>query len=109
MRIIPVTIIAVLVFTSLPIYGFMDLIGALFEPVLGAIGHPGESLTALVAQILRSYAGYAGVASLMNTGVLVVKTALTTLLVGSMMVITLIYLRYTLPPIFPFSENSGKK
>jgi len=37
------------------------------------------------------------VASLMNTGILVVKTALMTLLVGSMMVITLIYLRYTLP------------
>lgn len=97
LRIIPVTIIAVLVFTILTIYGFMDLIGALFEPVLGAIGLPGESSTALVAQILRSYAGYAVVASLMNTGVLVVKTALMTLLVGSMMVITLIYLRYTLP------------
>jgi hypothetical protein len=97
MRIIPVTIIAVLVFTILTIYGFMDLIGALFEPVLGAIGLPGESSTALVAQILRSYAGYAVVASLMNTGILVVKTALMTLLIGSMMVITLIYLRYTLP------------
>jgi hypothetical protein len=96
-RIIPVTIIAVLVFTILTIYGFMDLIGTLFEPVLGVIGLPGESSTALVAQILRSYAGYAVVASLMSTGVLVVKTALMTLLVGSMMVITLIYLRYTLP------------
>ena len=37
------------------------------------------------------------VASLVNTGVFLVKTALMTLLVGSMMVITLIYLRYTLP------------
>jgi len=96
-RIIPVTVIAVLAFTVLTIYGVMDLIGALFAPLLGAIGLPGESSTALVAQILRSYAGYAVVASLMATGVLVVKDALITLLIGSMMVITLIYLRYTLP------------
>lgn len=97
MRIIPVTIITVLVFTVLTMYGVMDLIGILFAPFLGAVGLPGESSTALVAQILRSYAGYAVVASLMTTGVLVVKTALMTLLIGSMMVITLIYLRYTLP------------
>jgi hypothetical protein len=96
-RIIPVTVIAVLVFTALTLYGVMDLIGALFQPVLGAIGLPGESSTALVAQILRSYAGYAVVASLVATGTLVVKTALVTLLIGSMMVITLIYLRYTFP------------
>ena len=97
LRIIPVTIIAVLIFTVLTVYGVMELIGILFEPILGAIGLPGESSTALVAQLLRSYAGYAVVASLMNTGILVVKTALMTLLIGSMMVITLIYLRYTFP------------
>ena len=96
-RIIPVTVIAVLAFTVLTIYGVMDLIGALFQPVLGAIGLPGESSTALVAQILRSYAGYAVVTSLVATGILVVKTAIVTLLIGSMMVITLIYLRYTFP------------
>jgi len=96
-RIIPVTVIAVLVFTILTVYGVMDVIGAVFTPVLGAIGLPGESSTALVAQILRSYAGYAVVASLMTTGILVLKDALVTLLIGSMMVITLIYLRYTFP------------
>lgn len=96
-RIIPVTVIAVLAFTILTIYGVMDIIGALFAPLLGAIGLPGESSTALVAQILRSYAGYAIVASLMTTGILVLKDALVTLLIGSMMVITLIYVRYTFP------------
>jgi hypothetical protein len=109
MRIIPVTIITVLVFSILTIYGVMDLIGVIFEPVLGAIGLPGESSTALVAQILRSYAGYAVVASLMNTGVLVLKTALMTLLIGSMMVITLIYLRYTLPLNFSLFGKFGLK
>ncbi len=96
-RIIPVTVIAVLVITALTLYGIMDLIGAFFQPLLGAIGLPGESSTALVAQILRSYAGYAVVTSLVATGTLVLKTALVTLLIGSMMVITLIYLRYTFP------------
>ncbi len=96
-RILPVTVIAVLIFTALTLYGVMDLIGALFQPVLGAVGLPGESSTALVAQMLRSYAGYAVVASLVATGTLVLKTALVTLLIGSMMVITLIYIRYTFP------------
>lgn len=96
-RIIPITVIAVLVFAVLSVYGIMDLIGALFTPVLGAIGLPGESSTALVAQVLRSYAGYAVVASLMTTGILGLKDALVTLLIGSMMVITLIYVRYTFP------------
>lgn len=96
-RIIPVTVITVLVFTALTLYGVIDLIGAVFQPLLGAVGLPGESSTALVAQLLRSYAGYAVVASLVATGTLVLKTALITLLIGSMMVITMIYLRYTFP------------
>ncbi|HOU81441.1 MAG TPA: nucleoside recognition protein, partial [Methanoregulaceae archaeon] len=40
-RIIPVTVVAILIFTILTVYGVMDLIGIFFEPILGAIGLPG--------------------------------------------------------------------
>ena len=46
-RIIPVTVVAILIFTILTVYGVMDLIGIFFEPILGAIGLPGESSTSL--------------------------------------------------------------
>ena len=96
-RILPVTIAAVLVFAFLLSVGLLDIIGALFEPILGAIGLPGESSTALMAQIMRSFAGYAVVAGLITTGILNLEQALVTLIIGSMLVITLIYIRYSFP------------
>ncbi len=96
-RIIPVTIAAVVIFSFLLSIGLLELIGAIFNPVLNAIGLPGESSAALMAQLLRSYAGYAVVAGLLTTGILTLKQALMTLILGSMLVITLIYVRYSLP------------
>ncbi len=96
-RIIPVTIAAVVIFSFLLSIGLLELIGAIFNPVLNAVGLPGESSAALMAQLLRSYAGYAVVAGLLTTGILTLKQALMTLILGSMLVITLIYIRYSLP------------
>jgi hypothetical protein len=96
-RILPVTIAAVLIFAFLLSFGLLEIIGALFAPVLGAIGLPGESSTALMAQIMRSFAGYAVVAGLITTGILTLEQALVTLVLGSMLVITLIYIRYSFP------------
>lgn len=96
-RIVPVTVIAILLFSFLAGIGAVEALRYLFDPLLGLIGLPGESSAALVAQFIRSYAGYAIVASLMGAGILSLKQALLTLIVGSMLVITLIYLRYTLP------------
>lgn len=96
-RIIPVTIAAVIIFSFLLSIGLLELIGVIFNPVLNAIGLPGESSAALMAQLLRSYAGYAVVAGLLTTGILTLKQALMTLILGSMLVITLIYIRYSLP------------
>ncbi|MFY9132569.1 MAG: nucleoside recognition domain-containing protein [Candidatus Methanoculleus thermohydrogenotrophicum] len=96
-RIVPVTLAALVVFSLLSATGVMDLIAAAFDPVLRAVGLPGESAAALVAQFVHFSAGYAIVASLLDGGVLTTGTALVTLILGSMVVITLLYIKYSVP------------
>lgn len=96
-RVVPVTLAALIVFSLLSVTGVMDLVAAAFDPVLRAVGLPGESAAALVAQFVHFSAGYAIVASLLDGGVLTTGTALVTLVLGSMVVITLIYIKYSVP------------
>ncbi|NLA99780.1 MAG: nucleoside recognition protein [Methanomicrobiales archaeon] len=96
-RVVPVTLAALIIFSLLSATGVMDLVAAAFDPFLKAIGLPGESAAALVAQFIHFSAGYAIVASLLSGGVLTLETALVTLVLGSMVVITLIYIKYSVP------------
>ena len=96
-RVVPVTLAALIIFSLLSATGVMDLVAAAFDPVLRAVGLPGESAAALVAQFVHFSAGYAIVASLLSGGVLTTGTALVTLVLGSMVVITLIYIKYSVP------------
>ena len=96
-RVVPVTLAALIIFSLLSATGVMDLVAAAFDPFLKAIGLPGESAAALVAQFVHFSAGYAIVASLLGGGVLTLETALVTLVLGSMVVITLIYIKYSVP------------
>ena len=96
-RVVPVTLAALVVFSLLSATGVMDGIAAAFDPLLRAFGLPGESAAALVAQFLHFSAGYAIVASLLDGGVLTFETALVTLVIGSMVVITMIYVKYSVP------------
>ena len=96
-RVVPVTLAALVAFSLLSATGVMDGIAAAFDPLLRAFGLPGESAAALVAQFLHFSAGYAIVASLLDGGVLTFETALVTLVIGSMVVITLIYVKYSVP------------
>jgi hypothetical protein len=96
-RIVPVTAAAIILFSLLIATGALEVLRTVFDPALALVGLPGESSTALMAQFLRAYAGYAIVASLLGAGILTLKQALLTLILGSMLVITLIYMRYTLP------------
>ena len=96
-RVVPVTLAALIIFSLLSATGVMDLVAAVFDPVLRAVGLPGESAAALVAQFVHFSAGYAIVASLLSGGVLTTGTALATLVLGSMVVITLIYIKYSVP------------
>nr|WP_303714372.1 nucleoside recognition domain-containing protein [Methanoculleus marisnigri] len=96
-RVVPVTLTALVVFSLLSATGVMDGVAAAFDPLLQAIGLPGESAAALVAQFLHFSAGYAIVASLLDGGILTLETALVTLVLGSMVVITMIYVKYSVP------------
>ena len=96
-RVVPITLAALLVFSLLSATGVMDGVAAAFDPLLQAIGLPGESAAALVAQFLHFSAGYAIVASLLDGGILTLETALVTLVLGSMVVITMIYVKYSVP------------
>ena len=96
-RVVPVTLAALIIFALLSATGVMDLVAAAFDPFLKAIGLPGESAAALVAQFVHFSAGYAIVASLLSGGILTLETALVTLVLGSMVVITLISIKYSVP------------
>lgn len=96
-RVVPITLAALVAFSLLSATGVMDGVATAFDPLLRAVGLPGESAAALVAQFLHFSAGYAIVASLLDGGVLTFETALVTLVIGSMVVITMIYVKYSVP------------
>ena len=96
-RVVPVTLAALIVFALLSETGIIDLIAAAFDPLLRLVGLPGESAAALVAHSAHFSAGYAIVASLIETGALTLETTLITLILGSMAVITMIYIKYSVP------------
>lgn len=108
-RVVPATILAILIFSLLLATGIMDLIGVFFRPFLGIIGLPGESTAALAAQFLHFSAGYAIVASLMAEGVLGLKEALITLIIGSMLTITMIYIKYSFPLYLSLFGRNGMR
>lgn len=106
-RIIPITVAATLLFFALYATGVVDLIAALFAPLLALIGVPGESIAAIVAQALHFSAGYAVVGSLMTAGLLSTEQALITLIAGSMVVITMIYVKYSVPMYLALFGEEG--
>ncbi|RLG32831.1 nucleoside recognition protein [Methanosarcinales archaeon] len=95
MRIIPVLTVTVLVIGYLLDHGMMDMISHLFDPVLGLLGIPGECAAALAGQFIHYTVGYAVIGSLLSEGIITEKDAVMTLLIGSMIVITLIYIKFS--------------
>ncbi|MDK2973941.1 MAG: hypothetical protein PWP08_312 [Methanofollis sp.] len=108
-RIVPITVAATIVFFILSSTGVVDLVAAVFAPVLGLIGVPGESIAAIVAQALHFSAGYAVVGSLMAGGILSMEQALITLIAGSMVVITMIYIKYSVSIYLSLFGDEGPK
>ena len=70
---------------------------------------PGEVVTALVAELAHFSAGYATVAALLTKGVITAKQAILTLLIGSMLTITLVYLKYSLSMYLSLFGKLGVK
>ena len=96
-KVVPIMVIAFLVVDILFTLGLMDNISVIFDPILRVLNLPGEVITALVADLAHFSAGYAIVAALLAKGVITAKQAILTLLIGSMLMITLVYLKYSLP------------
>jgi hypothetical protein len=95
-RILPILVVAFLVIDFLFTRGIMNYINLLFDPILRVLDLPGEVITALIADLAHFSAGYAIVAALLAKEVITPKQALITLLIGSILVITLVYLKYSL-------------
>ena len=97
LKVVPFMVVAFLIVDLLFLFGLMERIGIIFNPVLQVLDLPGEVITAIVAEIAHFSAGYAIVASLLTKGVVTAEQAILTLLVGSLMTITVTYLKYSLP------------
>ena len=95
-KIIPIMVVAFLIVDLLSRFGLMHTISLFFDPVLRLLDLPGACITALIADLAHFSAGYATVAALLTKGVITAKQAILTLLIGSMLIITVVYLKYRL-------------
>ncbi|NQE05293.1 hypothetical protein C5S32_05425 [ANME-1 cluster archaeon GoMg1] len=95
-KIIPIMVVAFLIVDLLFKLEVMGYISSFFHPVLRMLDLPGACVTALIADLAHFSAGYATVAALLTKGVITAKQAILTLLIGSMLIITVVYLKYSL-------------
>jgi len=94
-KIVPILIVSMLAIEVLLSLGAGSYIAQAAAPVLNLLGLPGDVIYALVMQFLHFSAGYAAVHTLLVAGVVTDKQAILTLLIGSMVVITMIYVKYS--------------
>ncbi len=109
LKVLPIMVVAFLIIDFLFELGVMDHISVVFDPILRVLDLPGEVITALVADLAHFSAGYVIVAALLAKGVITAKQAILTLLIGSMLVITLVYLKYSLPMYVSLFGKLGVK
>ena len=95
-KIMPILILTTTIIWALIQTNNLSYITKIFTPFLSCIQLPGESITALAAQFIHFSAGYAVIGSLLAQDLITQKQALLTLLIGSMVVITMIYIKYSI-------------
>jgi hypothetical protein len=108
-KIIPIMVVAFLVVGLLFKLEVMNYISLFFDPVLGLLDLPGECITALIADLAHFSAGYATIDVLLKEGIITAKQAILTLLIGSMLIITLVYLKYSLSMYISLFGKLGVK
>jgi len=94
-KIVPILIVSMLAIEVLLSLGAGIYIAKAASPILNLLGLPGDVIYALIAQFIHFTAGYATVHTLLLNDVVTDKQAILTLLVGSMVVITMIYVKYS--------------
>ncbi|HUV80389.1 MAG TPA: nucleoside recognition domain-containing protein [Candidatus Bathyarchaeia archaeon] len=109
LKVLPIMVLAFLVVDLLFTLSLMNSISVIFDPVLRVLDLPGEVITALVADLAHFSAGYATVAALLAKGVITAKQAILTLLIGSMLMVTLVYLKYSLSMYISLFGKLGVK
>ncbi|MBN1455661.1 MAG: nucleoside recognition protein [Methanomicrobia archaeon] len=97
LKVVPFMVVAFLIVDLLFTFELMEQIGIVFTPALRVLDLPGVVITAIVAELAHFSAGYAIVSSLLTKGVVTAEQAIITLLVGSLMTISVTYLKYSLP------------
>jgi hypothetical protein len=108
-KIFPIMIVTFLSMHILINFNFMEHIRTLFEPIFLHVGLPGESVTVLIAQLLHFSAGYATVSLLLTENVLTSKQAIISLLIGNILMITLIYVKFSFPMYISLFGKFGMK
>ena len=94
-KIVPILLVSMLTIEALLNLGLDVYIAQAFSPILNLLGLPGDVIYALIAQFLHFSAGYAAIHTMLLEGVVTEKQAILTLLIGSMVVITMIYVKYS--------------
>ncbi len=94
-KIVPILVVSMLAIEFLLSLGAGIYITQAFAPVLNLLGLPGDVIYVLIAQFIHFSAGYAMVHTLLLNGIVTDKQAILTLLIGSMVVITMIYVKYS--------------
>jgi len=106
---IPMVVATMILMDLLMSHGAIDGLAAAFTPFLRALGLPGECVAPLAMQFVHFSAGYASVAALMEAGAITSKQAIITLIVGSMGVITMIYVKYSISMYLALFGRFGAK
>jgi hypothetical protein len=109
MKVLPFLVGTMIFMDLLMRAGMLENMKLVFDPVLRVLGLPGECIAPLVMQFVHYSAGYAAIASLYSSQTITEKQALITLLVGSMAVITMIYIRYSMPTYLSLFGRFGAK
>lgn len=108
-KILPIMVVTFLVIDFLFRLDVVNYISSFSDPVLEVLGLPGACITALIADLAHFSAGYAAVAALLAEGVITAKQAILTLLIGSMLIITLVYLKFSLSMYLSLFGKLGAK
>ncbi|MEA1865477.1 MAG: nucleoside recognition protein [Euryarchaeota archaeon] len=94
-KIIPILAVSMLIIGALLNLGAGAYIAGAFSPILSLLGLPSDVIYALVAQFIHFSAGYAAVHTMLLDEAITEKQAILTLLIGSAVVITMIYVKYS--------------
>lgn len=102
-----------LVYTAAVIFlatGYLERFGEMAEPLAHVFGLPGEAITIIAVQLIDVTSGYVMTGALLQSGALNSFQAVTALLLGTMITLSMTYAKHSLPSkIVFFGPKLGTK